>query len=58
MTNRHRLIGDRTFYRSIMRVAVPIMIQNGITNLVGMLDNVMVGHLGTDPMSGVAIVNS
>lgn len=57
MTNRHRLIGDRTFYRSIMRVAVPIMIQNGITNLVGMLDNVMVGHLGTDPMSGVAIVN-
>ena len=57
MTHGHRLIGDRAFYRNIMRVAIPIMIQNGITNLVGMLDNVMVGHLGTDPMSGVAIVN-
>ena len=40
-----------------MRVAIPIMIQNGITNLVGMLDNIMVGQLGTDAMSGVAIVN-
>ncbi|MBQ7370998.1 MAG: MATE family efflux transporter, partial [Blautia sp.] len=45
------------FYKNVMRVAVPIMIQNGITNLVGMLDNVMVGRLGTDAMSGVAIVN-
>jgi acetylornithine deacetylase/succinyl-diaminopimelate desuccinylase-like protein len=34
-----------------------MMIQNGITNFVQMLDNVMVGQVGTIPMSGVAIVN-
>lgn len=38
-------------------LAVPIMVQNAITNFVGFLDNIMVGQLGTEPMSGVAIVN-
>lgn len=50
-------IGDRAFYRRVMGVAVPIMIQNGITNFVSMLDNIMVGQVGTVQMSGVAIVN-
>ena len=50
MTNKH-------FYRRILSVALPMMIQNGITNFVQMLDNVMVGQVGTIPMSGVAIVN-
>ena len=53
---RNRYFGSRDFYRRAMRVALPIMIQNGITNLVGMLDNIMVGRVGTDSMSGVAIV--
>lgn len=38
-------------------VAVPIIIQNGITNFVGLLDNIMVGRVGTEQMSGIAIVN-
>ena len=38
-------------------IAVPIMIQSGITTFVNMLDNIMVGQVGTEPMSGVAIVN-
>ena len=50
------LIGDRQFYRKVLMVAVPIMVQNGITNFVNMLDNIMVGQIGTEPMSGVAIV--
>ncbi len=33
------------------------MIQTGITNVVSMLDNIMVGRVGTDAMSGVSIVN-
>ena len=33
------------------------MLQNGITNLASLLDNVMVGQLGTESMSGVAIAN-
>ena len=52
-----KLIGDRRFYARTMRIAVPIIIQNGITNLVGMLDNVMIGQTGTEQMTGVAIVN-
>ena len=50
-------IGDRTFYRSLMVLLVPMVIQQGITNFVSLLDNVMVGRLGTESMSGVAIVN-
>lgn len=52
-----KYIGDRKFYRMVLTVAIPIMIQNGITNFVSMLDNVMVGRLGTEAMSGVSIVN-
>lgn len=54
----HRYIGDRAFYRRCLGVAVPIMIQNGITNFVNLLDNIMVGQVGTIPMSGVSIVNT
>ena len=50
-------LGDAGFYTMTLKIAVPIMVQSGITSFVNMLDNVMVGHLGTDPMSGVAIVN-
>ena len=53
----HRYIGDRAFYRRCLTVAVPIIIQNGITNFVSLLDNIMVGQVGTIPMSGVSIVN-
>ena len=52
-----KLIGDKAFYRRVLMVAVPIIIQNGITNFVSLLDNIMVGQVGTIPMSGVTIVN-
>ena len=50
-------IGDRAFYRRVLGVAIPIIIQSGITNFVSLLDNIMVGQVGTVPMSGVSIVN-
>lgn len=52
-----KYIGDRAFYKRVFQVAVPIIIQNGITNFVPLLDNIMVGQVGTLPMSGVSIVN-
>ena len=52
-----KLVGTREFYKEVLTVAVPIMIQNGITNFVGLLDNIMVGRIGTEQMSGIAIVN-
>ena len=57
MNIRKKLFGDRAFYRMVLTVTVPIMIQNGITNFVGLLDNIMVGRIGTEQMSGIAIVN-
>jgi len=57
MNIRKKLFGDREFYKMILGVAIPIMIQNGITNFVGLLDNIMVGRVGTEQMSGIAIVN-
>ncbi len=52
-----KFIGDKAFYKMVFLVAVPIIVQNGITNFVGLLDNIMVGRVGTEQMSGVAIVN-
>ena len=55
--NLRSYIGDRAFYRKLFSVLIPILIQNLITNFVSLLDNIMVGQVGTEPMSGVAIVN-
>ncbi len=52
-----KLIGDKAFYKLMFAVAVPLMLQNGITSLVAMLDNIMVGRVGTEQMTGVAIAN-
>ena len=41
----------------VLAVALPIIIQNAITNFVSLLDNVMVGRVGTEAMTGVSIVN-
>ena len=52
-----QFIGDKAFYRRVFQIAIPIIIQNGITNFVSLLDNIMIGQVGTVQMSGVAIFN-
>ena len=52
-----KYIGDRDFYSRLIKIMIPLLIQNVITNFVSLLDNIMVGQVGTEPMSGVAIVN-
>lgn len=54
---RSMFIGDKAFYRRVAIVLIPIIIQNTVTNVVSLLDNVMVGRIGTIEMSSVAIVN-
>lgn len=54
---KKKYIGDGAFYRRYLLLALPMIVQNAITNLVSFLDNIMVGQLGTEQMSGVAIVN-
>ena len=50
-------IGDKKFYKAVLAIAIPIMLQNGITNFVSLLDNIMIGRVGTLEMTGVAIAN-
>lgn len=52
-----KFVGNKQFYAGVYFVLMPIVIQNVITNFVSLLDNLMVGRVGTEPMSGVAIVN-
>ena len=52
-----KLSADKQLYRRFFQIAIPIVIQNGITNFVSMLDNIMVGQVGSLQMSGVSIVN-
>lgn len=47
---------DRTIYKRALKLAVPMMIQNGITNMVTLVDNVMVGSLGTEAVTAVSVV--
>ncbi len=54
---KNKFIGDKYFYRRVLFLAVPLIIQNAITSFVSFLDNIMVGQIGTEQMSGVAIVN-
>ncbi len=52
-----RYIGSKSFYKAVLFVALPIMFQNLITNFVNLIDNLMVGSLGTEEVAAVAIVN-
>ena len=54
---KHNLIGDRNFYRKVITILIPIIIQNTVTHVVNLVDNIMVGSVGTLEMSAVAIVN-
>ncbi len=52
-----KFVGDKAFYRRLLVISVPIMLQMAITNFVSLLDNIMVGRVGTEPMTGVSISN-
>ena len=47
---------ERSLYKKALTLAVPRMIQNGITNAVSLVDNLMVGSLGTESLTAVSIV--
>ncbi len=52
-----KYIGTQQFYKRVCYIALPIALQQGITNFVSLLDNIMVGQLGTEQMSGVSVAN-
>ena len=57
LREKKSIFGNKAFYLMVLSIALPIAIQNGITNFVNLLDNLMVGRIGTEEMSGVSISN-
>ena len=53
-----RWFGNKAFYRSVLTLLIPIMIQQFISSFVSLLDNVMVGSLGTEAISSTSIANT
>jgi len=51
----HRHFGTSSFYAAALRIAIPVMAQLLIQNLVSLIDNFMVAGLGDIKMSGVNI---
>ncbi len=51
------LKNDKEYIRKLLKIAIPMMIQNGISNFVNLLDNLMIGRVGTNALSGVGIAN-
>jgi putative MATE family efflux protein len=52
------VLGDRAFYRAVLAIVIPIIVQNSITAFVNLLDNIMVGQTTKELMSGVSLANS
>jgi len=48
---------DKSFYKTLISLAIPISLQNLITFAVGFVDNIMIGSLGGDAISGVYMGN-
>lgn len=53
----NRFVGDRAFYRRVFTLTVPLMVQTLVTSFVSLLDNLMVGQVGTEAMSAVSLCN-
>lgn len=51
-------VRDKHFYRSLIALGGPIAAQSLITVGVNMMDNIMLGKLGENPMSGATLANS
>ena len=47
---------DKSFYKNLIIIVLPIVIQNAVTSFVSLLDNIMVGQIGTEAMSAVSSI--
>ncbi len=52
-----KFIGPKQFYKDVLKIAVPLMLQQLITSSVNLIDNLMVGQLGDASLGGVAATN-
>lgn len=52
-----KLFNDKAFYKNLFVIVLPIIIQNAVTSFVNLIDNIMVGQIGTEAMSAVSVCN-
>lgn len=57
MTWFKKFIGDKKFYKNLILIVLPIILQQFITQFVSLIDNLMVGNIGTNEMTGVSLGN-
>lgn len=48
---------DRMFWKSVLRIAIPVTIQQFITSFLNLVDVMMVGQLGDTAVAGVGLAN-
>ena len=53
----HLIVHDRSFYRRVLQIAVPIALQSLITIGVNMMDTVMLGQMGETQLSASSLAN-
>ena len=54
---RQKYLAEGAYYKKVLLLIIPMILQAAVTNFVSLLDNIMVGQIGTLQMSGVSIVN-
>ncbi|MBQ8292484.1 MAG: MATE family efflux transporter [Bacilli bacterium] len=52
-----KFIGNKKFYRLLLAILIPIVLQQLLTQFVNLLDNIMIGIVGNNEMTGVSIAN-
>ena len=52
-----KMFGNWSFYKTLILIALPIVLQQVISQFVNLLDNLMVGQLGTADIDAVSIAN-
>lgn len=52
-----KLFGNKKFYKDILLIALPIILYQVLTNMLGLVDNIMIGRLGDEAISGIGITN-
>jgi len=48
---------DKFFYKALLAIAIPVILQNLVGSMLNMVDSVMVGGLGKEPLAAVGIAN-
>ena len=57
MNSLKKFIADKKFYKTLLAIVIPIILQQFITQFVSLVDNLMVGNVGNSEMTGVSLAN-